>query len=59
MPLKKGTSNKVISANVREMMRDVKQGDGMIGKVKPKNLKHAQKIAVAVALKKAGRTRQA
>jgi hypothetical protein len=57
MPLKKGTSNKVISANVKEMMADVKRGDGKIGNVKPKNLKHAQKIAVAVALKKAGKTR--
>lgn len=57
MPLKKGASNKVISANVREMMRDVKQGDGKIGNVKPRSLKHAQKIAVAVALKKAGKAR--
>lgn len=55
MPLKKGTSNKVISSNVREMVRDVKEGDGKIGRVKPKSLKHAQKIAVAIALKKAGK----
>ena len=52
MPLKSGTSNKVVSENIREMLADVKHGDGRIGNVRPRNRSHAQKVAIAVALRK-------
>lgn len=57
MPLKKGKSNKVVSANIKELMHDYK-ADGSIGTSHPKNAKAAQKQAVAIALSKAGRSRK-
>jgi len=58
MPLKRGSSDKTVSANIGEMMRDYKQGDGKIGHVKPKSDAHARKIAAAAALRKAGRAKR-
>jgi hypothetical protein len=52
MPLKKGKSKKTISSNIRELIRSYKE-DGMIGNTKPKNMKHAMKIAAAAAYSKA------
>lgn len=54
MPLESGKSRAVVSRNIREMMADYKHGDGKIGNVRPRNAKHAQKIAVAAAMRKAG-----
>jgi hypothetical protein len=56
MPLKKGTSKKAISANVKELMSTYK-GKGKIGTSKPTSKKKAQKQAVAIALSKAGKTK--
>lgn len=53
MPLKKGRSKKVISENIGELIASWKQ-KGKIGNIKPKSKKHAQKIAVAIAMRKAG-----
>jgi hypothetical protein len=55
MPLKSGKSQKVISANIKEMLHDVKSGDGKIGNVKPKSMAQARKVAAAVAYRKAGK----
>lgn len=52
MPLKKGKSKKVISSNIRELIHAYEE-KGKIGNVKPKSKKHAQKIAVAIALQQA------
>lgn len=58
MPLKKGRSGKTVSSNIRELVGEYTEGDGKIGNVKPKSKKHAQKIAVAIAMKKAGRRKK-
>ncbi len=55
MPLKKGSSQKVISGNIKEMLHDVKKGDGKIGNIKPTSMAQARKIAAAVAYRKAGK----
>lgn len=55
MPLKKGASQKVISANIKDMLHDVKKGDGKIGNVKPTSMAQARKVAAAVAYRKAGK----
>jgi hypothetical protein len=55
MPLKKGKSSKVVNSNIKELVDEYTKGDGKIGNIKPKNKKHAQKIAVAIALKESGK----
>lgn len=57
MPLKKGTSKKVISTNVKELMGAYKK-KGKIGSSKPPSKKKAQKQAVAIALSKAGKKKR-
>jgi hypothetical protein len=59
MSLKAGKSQAVISANIRELLRSYKE-TGMIGNVKPKNIKEAVKIASAIAFTKSrgGRKRR-
>lgn len=57
MPLKTGTSNKTISANVSEMMKSFGK-KGKIGTSKPKSKVKAQKQAVAIALNKAGKSKK-
>lgn len=54
MPLKKGSSAKTVSSNVKELMHTYKK-KGKIGTSKPKSKKKAQKQAVAIALSKAGK----
>lgn len=56
MPLKKGSSQKTISHNVEEIVDDWKQ-DGSIGNSHPQTKQAAVKQAVAIALKKAGRSK--
>lgn len=57
MPLKKGSSQKTISRNIGEIVRDYKQ-DGMIGTSKPASKAAAVKQAAAIAYAKAGKTKK-
>lgn len=57
MPLKKGKSQKTVSANISEMMRKFERS-GRIGASKPASKAKAQKQAVAIALSKAGKARK-
>jgi len=50
MPLKKGKSRKVFLENLRELIASWK-AKGKIGNIRPKNKKHALKIALAIAFK--------
>ena len=52
MPLKKGKSKKVISANIHELLHEYKE-TGTIGTSHPKSMKKVQKQAVAIAYDKA------
>lgn len=56
MPLKKGKSQKVVSKNISEMMKGFEK-KGSIGTSEPKSKKAAQRQAVAIALKKAGKSK--
>lgn len=57
MPLKKGSSRKVISENIKEIVDNWKQ-DGKIGNIRVKSKKKAIKIATAIALKYAGKSKK-
>lgn len=58
MPLKKGTSDKVVSENIKELL-NANKGDKQIGPTKKKmSPKEKQAQAVAIALKKAGRSKK-
>lgn len=57
MPLKKGSSQKTISRNIGEIVRDYKK-DGMIGTSKPASKIAAVKQAAAIAYAKAGKTKK-
>lgn len=57
MPLKKGKSQKAISANIKTEMESYKKS-GKIGKSKPKSEDKARKQAIAIALNKAGKTKR-
>jgi hypothetical protein len=55
MPLKKGTSKKTVSENIRELYKDNKKtgkAKGAGGKVRP------QKQIIAIALSTAGKSRR-
>ena len=52
MPLKKGSSKKVISKNIGELVNAYKK-TGKIGNTKPKSKKKAAQIASAIAYSKA------
>jgi hypothetical protein len=56
MPLKSGSSNKIVSQNIKELL-DANKGNKHIGNTK-KNMspKEKQSQAVAIALSKAGRS---
>jgi hypothetical protein len=58
MPLKRGSSQKTISKNIGEIVRDYKK-DGAIGTSKPRNKAAAVKQAVAIAYSTAGKTKKA
>jgi len=57
MPLKKGKTNKVISENIRELVHNWEK-DGKIGNLRIKSRKKAIKVAVAIALKMAGKSKR-
>jgi hypothetical protein len=57
MPLKSGKSKQAVSDNIKELMDEYKHGDGKIGNYRPPSAKKAQKAAVAIAMKKAGKSR--
>jgi len=52
MPLKKGSSQKIISANIKECILSYKKTH-KIGNIKPRNLAHAIRICKAMAYKEA------
>ena len=56
MPLRKGSSQSVVSSNIKTLVDDWKT-DGSIGASHPKTKKKAIKQAVAIALAKAGKSR--
>ena len=56
MPLKKGKSKKIISKNIKEMFRSYKK-KGTIGTSKPESKEEARRQIVAIALKKAGKSK--
>lgn len=56
MPLKSGSSEKTISENIAELIREYKDS-GKIGNTTPDDMAHAQKIASAIAYKKAGKSK--
>ena len=58
MPLKRGKSDKVVSENIKELMDEYKHGNGKIGNNRPTSAKKAQKMAVAIALRKAEKSRK-
>lgn len=57
MPLVKGKSDKAVSKNVRTLVGDFEKS-GRIGTSKPASKAAAQKQAVAIALRKAGRSKE-
>jgi len=56
MPLKKGSSQSVVSSNIRSLVDEWKE-DGSIGASHPPTKKKAIKQAVAIALATAGKSR--
>ena len=58
MPLKPGKSDKVVSENIKGLLDEYKYGDGKIGNNRPTSPTKARKMAVAIALKKAGKSRK-
>ena len=58
MPLRKGSSQSVVSSNIKTLVDDWKK-DGSIGTSRPPTRKKAIKQAVAIALTKAGKSRNA
>jgi hypothetical protein len=57
MPLKKGSSQKTVSANIRTLVEDYTKS-GRIGTSKPANKKAAVKQAVAISLRQAGKPKK-
>lgn len=57
MPLAEGKSDKTVSFNIRELVHAGRE-KGHIGTSPPKSGKALQKQAVAIALKKAGKSNQ-
>jgi hypothetical protein len=57
LPLKKGSSQSVVSGNIKTLIDEWKK-DGSIGTSHPPTKTKAIKQAVAIALSKAGKTRE-
>ena len=58
MPLKKGTSQAVVSSNIKTLVHEWEK-DGSIGTSHPETKQKAIKQAVAISMKKAGKSRNA
>jgi len=56
MPLRKGSSRATVSHNIEEMVDSWKK-NGKIGTSHPRSKKKAVKQAVAISLKKAGKSK--
>lgn len=56
MPLEQGSDNKTVSFNIKELIKAGKE-KGHIGTSPPKSGAALQKQAVAIALRKAGKSR--
>lgn len=56
MPLKKGSSQPVVSSNIKTLVDEWKK-DGALGTSHPRTKKKAISQAVAIALAKAGKSR--
>lgn len=56
MPLKKGTSQTVVSSNIKTLVHEWEE-DGSIGSSHPATKQKAVKQAVAISLSKAGKSR--
>jgi hypothetical protein len=56
MPLRKGSSRSIVSQNIKTLVDEWKK-DGSIGASHPPTTKKAVKQAVAIALNKAGKSR--
>jgi hypothetical protein len=56
MPLKRGSSEKTISANIKSLVHEYEHG-GTIGSSHPRSKKKAIKQAVAISLAQAGKSR--
>ena len=56
MPLQKGRSDKTVSANIKKLAHEYEK-KGTIGTSHPASKKKAIKQAVAISLRKAGRSR--
>ena len=58
MPLRKGTSQAVVGSNIETLVHEWEK-DGSIGNSHPATKQNAVKQAVAISLKKAGKSRNA
>jgi hypothetical protein len=58
MPLKRGSSRRIIADNIRELMRTY-QREGRIGRSRPATSKKAVSQAAAIAYRVAGETGEA
>lgn len=56
MPLKSGKSRDTVSQNIKTLVHDYEH-KGRIGKTRPASKRKAIKQAVAISLKKAGKSR--
>lgn len=56
MPLLRGKSRKVVSRNIREMVKSYKRKSS-IGNVNPDDMEHARSIAAAAAYGKARKSK--
>ncbi len=56
MPLKSGKSNETVKRNIKTLVHEY-EDQGKIGKSRPDSKKKAVKQAVAISLKKAGKSR--
>ena len=56
MPLKNGQSDDAVKSNIKTLVHEYEE-DGTIGNSRPDSKKKAVKQAVAISLKKAGKSR--